>query len=286
MTEAAIQGRLSFSPSCVLFVGTGLCTRTHRHLSASITLSFDHAFQVRSQAGVGSARLMLIRPDTEHALDARGAHVINLQIDPETEAYARLRDGALRERELLLADQVDPPLRKALWSACAGASLPAARILELLLAQLGAPHALLQYDERVAQALALLKTSFPNAPSSALVAKRVAASESRLMHLFREQVGVPLRRYTLWLRLRHLLFCVAAGDNLTHAAHAAGFADSAHFARVFSSMFGVPPSALLRADCVSREVAFPETLTGPHAEQDAERLRQLAARFSTVDAAS
>jgi AraC-like DNA-binding protein len=274
------------SPNCVLFVGTGLHTRSHRHLSASITFSFDHAFAVKTRDGVFSARMMLIRPDTEHALDARAAHVVNVQLDPETESYARLRDGALRERELLLEDQVEPGLLAAARMGCAEPTLPSARLVELLLARLGAARAQLRFDPRVAQALALLKASFPHAPSSEQVAKGVGASESRLMHLFREQVGVPLRRYTLWLRLRHLLFCVAAGDNLTHAAHAAGFADSAHFARVFSSMFGVPPSSLLRAGSVVREVDFPETLTGPHAEQDMQRLRQLAARFGAVDAAS
>ena len=274
------------SPNYVLFVGTGLCTRAHRHLSASVTLSFDHPFEVRVRDQVSRARLMLIRPDTEHALDARAAHVINLQLDPETELYARLRDGSLRGRELLLADEVEGTLLATLRDICAEVALVAQRVVETLLGSLGAAHATLRFDPRVAQALAVLKASFPNAPSSELVAKRVGASESRLMHLFREQVGVPLRRYTLWLRLRHLLFCVAAGDNLTHAAHAAGFADSAHFARVFSSMFGVPPSSLLRAESVSRVLTLPDALEGPHAAEDMQRIRQLAARFSAVDAAS
>lgn len=282
----AIRGRLLLSPNYVLFVGSGLRTRTHRHLSASVTLSFDDAFEVRLHDRVSRARLMVIGPDTEHALDARHAHVINLQLDPETELYARLRDGVLRERELLLAEAVDEGLLDTLTRACAEPRLPAERVVEALLERLGVPHATLQFDPRVAHALALLKASFPAAPSSESLAKRVGASESRLMHVFREQVGVPLRRYTLWLRLRHLLFCVAAGDNLTHAAHAAGFADSAHFARVFSSMFGVPPSSLLRADSVQRELVLPGVPSGPHAAQDGERIRQLAARYASVEAAS
>ena len=34
----------------------------------------------------------------------------------------------------------------------------------------------------------------------------------------------------------------AGGDNLTTAAHAAGFADQAHFSRAFRRTFGAPPS--------------------------------------------
>jgi len=136
----------------------------------------------------------------------------------------------------------------------------------------------------VAQALAIMKASFPESPTSGEIAEQVGISESRLMHLFVEQVGVPLRRYTLWLRLRHVLFCVATGDNLTDAAHAAGFADSAHLARVFSSMFGITPSSMLRSEHVTRSFELPEMpLRGPHAVQDAERLaRMLAAKAGIV----
>ncbi|MBF6447880.1 helix-turn-helix domain-containing protein [Nocardia elegans] len=38
----------------------------------------------------------------------------------------------------------------------------------------------------------------------------------------------------------------AAGDDVTAAAHAAGFADSAHLSRTCRATFGLPPSALSR----------------------------------------
>jgi AraC-like DNA-binding protein len=44
---------------------------------------------------------------------------------------------------------------------------------------------------------------------------------------------------------------LAEGRTLTEAAHAAGFASSAHLSTAFSTMFGLAPSALLKA-----EVAF------------------------------
>jgi AraC-like DNA-binding protein len=50
----------------------------------------------------------------------------------------------------------------------------------------------------------------------------------------------------LWLRLRIAITRVQAGDDLTVAAHAAGFADSAHLTRTCRDMFGLPPSLLSR----------------------------------------
>jgi len=53
---------------------------------------------------------------------------------------------------------------------------------------------------------------------------------------------VPFRRYRAWHRLRAAIREVAGGSSFTAAAHAAGFADQAHFTRVFSRTFGAPPA--------------------------------------------
>ena len=78
------------------------------------------------------------------------------------------------------------------------------------------------------------------------LAARVGLSASRFTHLFTEQVGIPLRRYVLWSRLRVAITLVQGGDDLTGAAHGAGFADSAHLTRTTREMFGLPPSVLSR----------------------------------------
>ena len=69
-------------------------------------------------------------------------------------------------------------------------------------------------------------------------------SESRLQHLFREQVGVPIRRYLLWHRYLTALSLLADGASVTRAAHAAGFADSAHLTRTAVRMNGFTPTKM------------------------------------------
>lgn len=78
------------------------------------------------------------------------------------------------------------------------------------------------------------------------LAARVGLSASRFTHLFTAQVGIPLRRYVLWSRLRIAITRVQDGDALTGAAHGAGFVDSAHLTRTTREMFGLPPSVLSR----------------------------------------
>ena len=70
-------------------------------------------------------------------------------------------------------------------------------------------------------------------------------SEPRLLHLFKDNTGVPIRRYRLWERMRQVSKAVARGANLTDAALSAGFSDSAHLARAAREMFGLSLSEAL-----------------------------------------
>jgi AraC-like DNA-binding protein len=76
------------------------------------------------------------------------------------------------------------------------------------------------------------------------VSRRLGLSASRVTHLVTEQLGAPPRTWRTWLRLRSAVELLAEGENITGVAHAAGFADSAHFSRTCSASLGIAPSAL------------------------------------------
>ena len=79
------------------------------------------------------------------------------------------------------------------------------------------------------------------------LAARAGLSPSRFLHLFKAETGVPLRRYRIWNRMGAAIRASGEGASLTEAAHAAGFASSAHFSSAFRDMFGMMPSDLARA---------------------------------------
>lgn len=78
-----------------------------------------------------------------------------------------------------------------------------------------------------------------------LLADAAGLSPERFRHRFAAEAGVPLKRYVLWRRLRRAALEIGAGEDATRAAHAAGFADSSHFARTLALMFGVTASTAL-----------------------------------------
>lgn len=82
-----------------------------------------------------------------------------------------------------------------------------------------------------------------NVPGSE-VADAVGYSLSRLQELFRNELGVSMRSYRSWNRLRRTAELMATAPTITDAAVAAGFYDAAHFTNTFAATFGVTPSAV------------------------------------------
>jgi AraC-like DNA-binding protein len=101
-------------------------------------------------------------------------------------------------------------------------------------------------DSRVDAALAILRESPQLYGSLDALAEKVHLSPSRFAHVFKGIVGVPVRRYVLWMKMRRALDLAIAGDSLTTAALSAGFADSSHLSRTVRAMMGIAPEYLFR----------------------------------------
>ena len=101
-------------------------------------------------------------------------------------------------------------------------------------------------DMRGNTALAFLQDSSQAYDSIESLSARVRPSPSRFTHLFKKVVGVPVRRYVRWLKMRRALDLAIAGDSLTTAALSAGFSDSAHLPRSVRAMMGIASEILFR----------------------------------------
>ena len=97
-------------------------------------------------------------------------------------------------------------------------------------------------DPRIERVIEALRE--PESDRAALV-RASGVSLARLQALFARDVGVPIRRYQLWWRLMTAVIALRR-DDATTAAHAAGFADLAHFSRTCRRLLGYTPSAFRR----------------------------------------
>lgn len=107
-------------------------------------------------------------------------------------------------------------------------------------------------DQRIRKIVDLLKSEPAMSYSMDAMAAMIDLSPTRFIHLFKEQMGVPMRRFRQGLRMKVVIQLVAEGKSLTEAAIEAGFTDSAHFSRAFRNMFGINPSSVFNKSQVTR----------------------------------
>jgi AraC-like DNA-binding protein len=223
----------------------------HSHHAWHLMLGLDGPLRIRtaSRAAPVSARAVLTRPGVPHAADANGHEVLVIFVKPESEVGARLRERRGAGVEILEPEIVDR-IHDAFRSARSREELNAraARALTELGIEETRPSI---RHPAVKKVLRYLRDSAPGADESlAALAAQSGLSSSRLMHVFTEEVGIPLRPYLRWLKLERAALALAAGSSTADAAFAAGFADAAHMARSFRSMMGTTPAALRRSQSV------------------------------------
>lgn len=76
------------------------------------------------------------------------------------------------------------------------------------------------------------------------LSSQVYLSESRLSHLFKAEIGISMKKYLVWSRLKKAfqLFLQNEQVNLHEAALRSGFYDQAHLSKAFKQMLGMSPS--------------------------------------------
>ena len=234
----------------VLYVTPSNVAELHAHYACSILLACDRDFEIHSAFGSVRTSAAILGPNLEHELRGETCAMAVLQLDPDSHQYSRVA-AILKDESFCALDggRFEPvlgTLRSALRGDldCLGARQFFAAVLNCLgpTRQEQEPPPL---DPRIASILDDLRRDLPDSVMVEEIAGDVGLSPSRFMHLFNQEMGLPLRRYLLWLRLRRSALLMKQGITLTEAAHAAGFSDSAHLSRTFKEMFGIPPSYFL-----------------------------------------
>lgn len=122
-------------------------------------------------------------------------------------------------------------------------------ILQALLNQIAGDDVVLEpLDHRIAEVVTYIDELEEKRVAAGQLAEQIALSESRFLHLFKNELQMTVRKYLQWKRTMDAAQKVVEGKSATEAAHAAGFTDSAHLARVFRQMFGITLTAAFATD--------------------------------------
>lgn len=250
----ALRGRLPgvirgfLWPTEFVLFSDFLVAKPHAHGALQLSVGLDAMPRVQLDGAWRHARGMLIDTDVRHGFRCDGCLTAIGWIEGESRIGQQLRERVLDGRPYAVLDEnlsvrIADAIRPVLGAnaTCAEAHAHWRRALGELAVDIGPEPKL---DRRIAAVLEHLRTTPSPPPSVSDLARIAFLSQSRLQHVFREQVGVPIRRYLLWHRYLTALSLLADGSPVTDAAYAAGFADGAHLTRTAVRMNGYPPTQM------------------------------------------
>lgn len=249
--KIAAAGRILFWRGGSLWIGlAGEPASRHAHHAFQVGLAFPGGrIQFKDDDGEWrSYSAALVLPNRPHSFEARGQHVAQVFVEPESSEGRLLRKRHGDAGVVALASDAIDAHVAALASAYerrAGDDVLIALARTVIKSLCGAiAGAATPPDPRIARAIEHIRPRLGDAIALGDIAAAVNLSPDRFRHLFMQETGVSFRAYLLWQRLERALVSYIAGTTLTEAAIASGFADSAHFSRTFRRMFGIAPASV------------------------------------------
>lgn len=232
----APTAKLHLSKGAALFSGAIADTEPHRHHAIQIVFGFDDAFEIQLGERKIRSRCIAIGSDVTHQFLGQEKPFLFFYAEPESDfgtlIEQKLSAGyeLLDERSAFLEN-----IRQDIFAKGLSISTMKNGLRKTMDIAGDTPVR----DARLTLVLSLIEEKPDRKISVPVLADAAGLSESRLQHLFKEQIGISMKRYMLWKRMIDGINFAIKGSDLTTAAYEAGFSDAAHMSRTFKEMFGI-----------------------------------------------
>ena len=231
----------------------------HEHHALQIVIAIDGEVGIKGKRGDWHmCRGAIVRHDVVHSFNANGALEAMLFVDPESTEGVCLRSGLRDDITIVPGPRLAAPIAE--FKRFVDQPLDSMPVPELIKTSVqslcSGPPPTRRLDERVTRVLEAIRGSDELRMSIEDAAAMAFLSPSRFAHLFKQQVGLPFRRYMLWRKLTRAMLVIGRNQTISTAAHEADFADAAHLTRTFYQMVGLPPSVLMQGEFFEIQAPF------------------------------
>jgi len=231
-------------PGQALYAGPSLNLAPHSGSVWCLAVGVDRPLTVVTPNGTTrDAHTVLIPPRLTHQLICHGGPLVSCYLAPTSNRAQSCRKSFNRWIDGIGVHHAD----EARLGFAPDDDQSARRWLDL-----AAPTAERVIDPRIAFAAHRIRADPATTLSACQLSAEAGLSESRFLHLFRDEVGTSLRRYRLWVRLVAAGTAISTGKNLTTAAVDSGFASPSHLADRFKATFGLSATQLLGTGAIVR----------------------------------
>ncbi|MCG9875288.1 MAG: AraC family transcriptional regulator [Leptospiraceae bacterium] len=215
----------------------------HSHLTWTLCFALDANFHYNSPIeSLTTKQPILIPPNLKHKIEAKGSFMVFIFF----EKYSTYVNCDWNKKNVILQDwSLLNDLKHEIQNLLLSKNKVNSNI-STLIQNLQIPIQRKQIiDPRISKVLEIISILDLERDSSIKeLASSVNLSESRLSHLFKQEMGLPISSYKIWMKIKKLSISIKKNKNLTFAAQESGFFDSSHLNRVFKSYFGINPKKI------------------------------------------
>ncbi len=249
LSPDALHSYLYLWPGRRLVALPAVCNRPHRHLPASVLIGVDGPFRlgIRGHGDI-ETRAAIVATEVEQHLDSLGRPMLILHVDPDVPFHRALVPQLAGAPFRTLPFETFAPLlgrMRAAFTHALDDVRAHALFSDVLAAVRGNGPEGPPLDRRIAHIVRKLRHDLPERIDNDALAAEAGLSRSRLMHLFKTEVGTSIRRFALALRLENAVRRWRQGISMTTLAQDAGFYDVSHLLQAGRSYIGTLPSGLL-----------------------------------------
>lgn len=215
----------------------------HKHWAKHIVVSLEKQISVIVGTNKMECDGVIINSNVLHTVSCNSQRHLVFSFEEASNISGEIESNYLRKSDfcVLCPFIVDAIRREFTLLNSSDATADYYDMYHKILASLG--FQLNQYmitDERIIKALELIKEKKEiNNDIIKEILEVIDISQSRLSHLFKEQIGLPLSSYLVMIKLKKAYQYLFEGCNVTNAALLAGFDSSSHFAATSKEMIGL-----------------------------------------------
>ena len=213
-----------------LFKMHDLDTEYHSHPAIEIILVERGSFQMKTEGQeYTNLKFAVIDANKEHRLYAKDCDLRVLMVEHHSQFTKRILQShnvELPEGYYQTATRFPSALLNKIQSELLDAETPT------------------EYDPRIADIIDYVDNhELDYRTMLATLKPMVNLSESRISHLFKANVGLSLKKYLVWSKLRNTIKQhLDREEDLFSALIRSGFYDQPHFSNTFKSMLGINPT--------------------------------------------
>ncbi|ARC84342.1 helix-turn-helix domain protein [Clostridium argentinense CDC 2741] len=238
-----------YSDDHISFITNKIDASLHIHNSIQITVSIEEKFSVKIKNNIINESGIIINSNVSHELFGKDGWQIYFLINPESIFGEKIKRMYMKNKDFyIIPEDATEAIRELVKEKHIAIDNKAkynkfiSEIYSILSLENYTINHLL--DERVDKVLKYIANNNLTEISLESLSKSVFLSESRLSHLFKENIGISISSYILNYKVRKAFKLIFEGYSITTSALEAGFYSSSHLTNVCKEKLGMIPSAI------------------------------------------